>query len=309
MAPIGKFSGVTKTGFSRVDNILTTNIAGIDNTNLVLALPPGTITNTYAFYNFENESTHNTTSNVWEPNPNILILGQDSAEPAWVNGPDTGDEVAGANGINMDTWGHPDSINDSIVGWNSNEGNTSSSPTGPAGGVQFTEDANGANIANSMYLYTETSSPYSSGTTRGPVFLTGFRFYFLMDALSLANVNASDDLILDFWYHALGDDIGDAHIYSRSTPYFNRNALVNDSSHSNCTLLGSLENQASNFSTSTSPYINVEYNLNHLKTNDQQGQVAHIIYFMYHNNNINNNGSGWHGDFAIDNVRITSRAT
>ena len=36
MAPIGKFSGVTKTEFGRVDDILAANIAGIDNINLVL---------------------------------------------------------------------------------------------------------------------------------------------------------------------------------------------------------------------------------------------------------------------------------
>ena len=91
MAPIGKFSGVTKTGFSRVDNILTTNIAGIDDTSLVLE----EIVEAHLNYDFIEDRGWRT---LWRPsnpiqNPNYALnfdttfgISQLAIQSAWVNG-------------------------------------------------------------------------------------------------------------------------------------------------------------------------------------------------------------------------------
>lgn len=324
MAPIGKFSGVTKTSFSKIDNNLVANINKIDNVSLVLGPPPGTITNTYAFYNFELESLHTDVGDAWPPEPGINpILGTDSSVPAWFNGPNNPGEIinnSGANGLNISSWGHPDSNNDTVVGWNSDDEGTPSSGTGPNGGVNFTAEGafNDSGIANSnsTYLYTETSGDHADPTDDyfQPVFVTGFRFANITDTPQSTNynlnINPLDDLVLDFWHHAFGDDMGDLHVYSRSVSSTLQDVLVDSTNHSNSNLLGSLLNPGSNFSSTTSPYINVEFSLNHLKDQEQFGNLFHAIYFVYHNNNSNNNTSlNWHGDFAIDNIRITSRAT
>ena len=299
MAPIGKFSGVTKTSFSKIDNNLVANINKIDNVSLVLGPPPGTITDTWVFYNFELESLHGSTGNAWSPNSSPTIQGTDSSDRAWFNGPNNPGEIingSGVNGLNISSWGHPDSNNDTVVGWNSDDATTISSGTGPTGGVNFNAEGafndSGIATSNSTYLYTETSNPYADPTEEDfqPVFVTGFRFAFITNQIidAVPFLNTSDSFVLDFWYHAFGDDMGDLHVYSKSVGAASQDILVDSPSHSNSVLLGSLLNPSSNFSNSSDPYINVEFSLDHLKDSELFGNGYHAIYFVYHNNNSNN---------------------
>ena len=76
MAPIGKFSGVSKTGFSRLDNVLAANIGGVDNVDLVLTTPPqsGDIVKLFNYYNFRGETTAEShgINDTWRPSSRMF---------------------------------------------------------------------------------------------------------------------------------------------------------------------------------------------------------------------------------------------
>jgi hypothetical protein len=171
MAPIGKFSGVNKTGFSRVDDVLATNIAGIDNTNLVLTTPPqsGDVVKLFNYYNFRGETTaeSHATNSTWRPSsrmfnqkPTHLYTNLDSqAYVVWRNhntptdiyyDPNNGTINPGGALVRLITttsdfssipealqlrFDWINTVDENIKGWGLASGATPSNNTGPSGGA------------------------------------------------------------------------------------------------------------------------------------------------------------------------------
>ena len=170
MAPIAKFSGVSKTGFSRLDNVLAANIGGVDNVDLVLTTPPqsGDIVKLFNYYNFRGETTaeSHATNSTWRPSSrmfnqkaeNLFTDLDTDAYVIWRNhntptdiyyDPDDGTINPGGGLVKLITttgdfssipdalqirFNWIDTVDENIKGWGLASGPTTSGQTGPNGG-------------------------------------------------------------------------------------------------------------------------------------------------------------------------------
>lgn len=250
MAPIGKFSGVTKTKFGRVDNILPANIAGIDNVNLSL----DEFVAAHKQYDFSRERGWRS---AWRPsNPidfplslialnisDVLGVFDFDDQVAWINGKPThvddgGDLIVLNN--NYPTQWNGEALTDWYISYrNTNDGRitpnfqgaTASSKTGPGAGVdpasstgaQSTYTPTSQLGPNSLdldpqtdlprlqrFIYTEASSINDSagsldGTDRS--YVTRLIFGNAAGDGGFMN-DPTNQLQLDFYLHARGDDLG-----------------------------------------------------------------------------------------------------
>ena len=251
MAPIGKFSGVTKTGFSRVDNILTTNIAGIDDTSLVLE----EIVEAHLNYDFIEDRGWRT---LWRPsnpiqNPNYALnfdttfgISQLAIQSAWVNGRplptgDGGDLIV-SNDDAPTTWNNKTIADWSISYRNANDkrtdasgtandfqGATPSSRTGPGAGATSTGvqsshapstqlggddldiDPNFDFIRLNRFLYTEASTVGGVGGSNKS-FVTRLIFCNAAGDGGFMN-DPTNQLQLDFYLHARGVAMGTLQVW------------------------------------------------------------------------------------------------
>lgn len=195
MAPIGKFSGVIKTGFSRLDNVLAANIGGVDNTTLVLGPPPGTIITNHKKYQFNSERG---LRSLWRPSNPIgstetaINLNETAAggqfspfddQSAWVNGipediEEGGDVIFLNSGVQ--TWNNLPIKDWSISFRNANDirdeagqfkGATPSSFTGPGADVNRNINAGEPGTQSTLF-----PSGQQDGNTSGGVFINKFLF-------------------------------------------------------------------------------------------------------------------------------------
>lgn len=245
MAPVGKFSGVAKTSFGKIDNILAANIGGIDNTSLVLE----EIVEIHKSYGFNDDRGFR---EIWRPiNPigdlNTAINLFEAAsggqfdpfnvQPAWVNGipasSDSNGDLSFNFGNAIQTW---DSL--PIRGWSISfrnkddiessttfPGATPSGETGPkaghgAGGVQNSyepaEQLDGNTTDPSpdtgrprvaKFIFTEATGQYSSNTAT-KTFVTRLIFANAAGNGGFMTDPVNNQLQLDFRVHARGTNMG-----------------------------------------------------------------------------------------------------
>ena len=104
-------------------------------------------------------------------------------------------------------------------------------------------------------------------------------------------------------HHAHGSSMGNLYIYGQTSSAGAFSNLVVNPDHNSATLIAEFTDLSSNFSGVNDNFINLAINIDVLKNNELTGtnQIFHMIYFVYQEN------TGYFGDLAIDNVRITER--
>lgn len=309
MAPIGKFSGINKTSFGKIDDILAVNIAGIDNTSL--ALDPGVTV--LKRYTFENETTNGGTgeANGWVPTAESP-LGLPNNTYAWyntlINGLNdnytTNYEFGGAVGTKK------------FIKWNCNSGQTNSSYTGPGTGganntllpTQGDDQQTLTQQANSKYLYAETSN--SSVTDKA------FFCYLLFGNITSQMSDTNNDLKLEFYVHAAsstsnatyGNRIGSLYLRGRSMDaldYAGYGGSPTSSTTFNIggfsgTYLNSFFPNSTSGGDGTDPWYRITLDINDFKEAELADATVfnHVIYFIYTYANL------YYGDLCIDNVSL-----
>ena len=251
MAPIGKFSGVSKTNFGKVDNVLAANIGGIDNINLILG---GEFITAHLTYNFAEDRGWRSP---WRPsnpiqNPNhafniATTIGAAALEDqvAWINGKpfptgDGGDVVVNNEDVPT-TWNSKTIADWSISYRNKNDkrtdapgsgndfqGATPSSRTGPGAGVIGTGAQStyvpGTQLgANDLDPHPFFGTPQlnrflfteASGNPSGNAksFVTRLIFGNAAGSGGFMDDPINNQLQIDFFLHARGVDMGTLQVW------------------------------------------------------------------------------------------------
>ena len=305
MAPIGKFSGVTKTSFGKVDNVLAANIGGIDNVSLALA-PNVTVLRRYDFEN-ETEVLPPTTvtatgiDNFWVPNLETP-LNIPTFTHAWFNdvgfGPNTFYDFGGSIGQKK------------FLGWNLGEGQTPSSYCGPnLGGAvsnilptQADDQERLAQNADSKYIYAETSNS-QFGTDKAHA------CYLVFADLLASMANTNNDLVLEFYVFAStkpdDNELGTLFLRGMNEnssgasnfPLPTSSNTTNFTAYSNTFFIENFPNTNST-TDGTDDWLRITVNINSMKDEEANGNIFHAFYFIYAN------ALGYYGDLCIDNVSI-----
>lgn len=251
MAPIGKFSGVSKTGFSRLDNVLAANIGGVDNVDLVLGPAPGTLVDIHATYTFNFERGWRS---LWRPSNAITVtnaLGFSNQFPneddqcAWVNGVpddiDSGGDVSTTNNNPQTTWNSKEirpwfvSFKNTSPPDTTSTGATLSGGTGPGGGLSTAAEGINDGVQSSYvpasqqgpddldisagrprlsrFIFTENStSNHGDGSYDTIAHVT--RLLFLNPVGSNGFMqDQNNNLILKFFYHTRGSSFGSLEVW------------------------------------------------------------------------------------------------
>ena len=258
MANISTIDGIA---IASVENVDVYAKSAISNINGYAIPTPGA--NVDVEYTFNSQTTQETAGSDWSPSG------------------DAGDWVNGADAVSTTFWGQPEDTNDTVKGWNCGQGGTTSSGTGPNGGV---DTSDGSHNTSERYLYTEASSNQSLKcfVTRMP----GSNFSAVM-------TSTGNDLDLKFWVHAFGTagTLPDLFVYIDTNT---------SSNHGTATLLQTfLGNDLDNDYTGNSSVWKLKtVSLNSYRTVD----AVHYIYFVAQG------GSGFRSDLAIDSVIIDEDA-
>ena len=291
MAPINKINNTLFTGMSGMDGNLIASINKVDNIESPSLIQSGDVLNTIFFYGFKDEIVQTNASSQWDPtaaSPSPPAAAGSPSQLAFYN--------QNVNLAATSNWGHPSAPNATTIGWHCDDNNTTSGNTGPGtGGVSAAEDNNGVQINGSKYIYTETSTP----NTSGKVFVSSLLFSNIETLMS----DTSNALFLDFMHHAHGSSMGNLYIYGQTSSAGSFSNLVVNPDHNSATLIVEFTDLSSNFAGVNDNFINLAINIDVLKNNELTGinQKFHMIYFVYQENN------GFTADLAIDNVRITER--
>ena len=291
MAPIDKFSGTTFTGITTLSGNTLASISEVDDIAAPSLIQSGDVLNTIFFYGFKDEIVQTNASSQWDPtaaSPSPPAAAGSPSQLAFYN--------QNVNLAATSNWGHPSAPNATTIGWHCDDNNTTSGNTGPGtGGVSAAEDNNGVQINGSKYIYTETSTP----NTSGKVFVSSLLFSNIETLMS----DTSNALFLDFMHHAHGSSMGNLYIYGQTSSAGSFSNLVVNPDHNSATLIAEFTDLSSNFAGVNDNFINLAINIDVLKNNELTGinQKFHMIYFVYQENN------GFTADLAIDNVRITER--
>ena len=291
MAPINKINNTLFTGMSGMDGNLIASINKVDNIESPSLIQSGDVLNTIFFYGFKDEIVQPNASSQWDPtaaSPSPPAAAGSPSQLAFYN--------QNVNLAATSNWGHPSAPNATTIGWHCDDNNTTSGNTGPGtGGVSAAEDNNGVQINGSKYIYTETSTP----NTSGKVFVSSLLFSNIETLMS----DTSNALFLDFMHHAHGSSMGNLYIYGQTSSAGSFSNLVVNPDHNSATLIAEFTDLSSNFAGVNDNFINLAINIDVLKNNELTGinQKFHMIYFVYQENN------GFTADLAIDNVRITER--
>ncbi len=292
MAPINKINNILFTGMSGMDGNLIASINKVDNIESPSLIQSGDVLNTIFFYSFKDEQVQTNASSQWDPTAAAPAAPAAAGSPLQLAFYNQGANL-GANS----NWGHPSAPNATTIGWHCDNNNTTSTNTGPGtGGVSEVQDNNnGVQLNGSTYIYTETSTP----NTSGKVFVSSLLFSKVEALMS----DTSNALFLDFMHHAHGSSMGNLYIYGQTSSAGTFSNLVTNPDHNSATLIAEFTDLSSNFSGVNDNFINLAINIDVLKNNELTGtnQIFHMIYFVYQEN------TSYFGDLAIDNVRITER--
>jgi len=227
-------------------------------------------------FNFESETTVESTSSSWSPSSSYL---------EWVNG---------SNAVDGTFWGLIS--NKTVEGWDLGTDTTPSSQTGARGGATEPSGVNSTATSSDNFLYTEASS---SQNTRCFVTRTsGFNFG---DIISYIGNN----LRLEFWVNGYGTQQHDLYVYisTSSTSNDSQATLIETFTHSHSgsnnsgtsTLTKESDSSTYTFVTySGSVWRKVQVDLNDYKDTDN----TYYIYFVAQN------GTGFRADMSIDEIKI-----
>ena len=231
---------------------------------------------TSSTYNFESETTVESTSSQWTPSVSYNT---------WVNG---------SSAVNGTYWGL--TTNKTVTGWDLGTDTTPSSQTGPNGGATEPSGNISTAAASDNFLYTEASSSQNTRcfVVRTPSFQFG-------DIISYIGNN----LKLEFWVHGYGAHQHDLFVYisTNSTSNNSDATLLETFTHSHSgsynngtsTLTKSSDSSTYTFvSYSSSVWRKVEVDLNSYKDDDN----TYYLYFVAQN------GTSFRADFAIDEIKI-----
>ena len=231
--------------------------------------PPGLFSQTYQF---EDQTTQESSNAVWAP--------VNASHNRWENGVTA---VTDAEPSNTGTnWGK--TATKQVKGWNLGQDTTTSSNTGPNGGVNPADGSHDTSSDGDRYLYCETST--GTGGVGGSLAATARTYVTRMPGFNFSTemLNTGADLNLKFWLHAFGNQIGDLFIYIDT----------NDASnHSTATLIQSYTT-FSGFTANSSVWQQQTVSLNSYRGVD----AIHYIYFVYEG------ATGFRGDLAIDGVQL-----
>lgn len=252
-----KLNTIISGSVAKLDTVVGNTIAKFNSIIFTGATPPTPSLYSSTLWDFEDQTTQEGASSAWSP----TLTHSD-----W---------VTGTSAVSTTYWGQPSGTTDTVRGWHLGFGTTTSGNTGPSGGYNG-DGSGGHNTSNGRYMYTETSSPNTSGkcfVSRTP----GINYSTNMD-------DTSNNLDLKFWLHAYGSDMGDLYIYIDD---------ATSSNHTNATLLQSYTS-FTGFTANDSAWQEQTISLNSYRSLNN----TYYIYFIYQNN------TSFRGDLCIDNVQF-----
>jgi len=263
-----KVNSVISGSIVRLDTVAGNTIAKFNGLILVGATPAGLFSKQYQF---EDQTTQESQNSLWSPS---------NTAADWVNGVSA---VTDAEASNAGTnWGK--TATKQVRGWNCGQDSTSSSNTGPNGGVNTSDGSHDTSSDGDRYIYCEaTTGTGGSGlsiTAANRTWVTRMPGFNFSDEM----LSTSNDLNLKFWLHAFGSNIGDLFIY------IDTNASSN---HSTATLIQSYTS-FSGFTANSSVWQQQTVSLNSYRTVD----ATHYIYFVMEG------ATGFRSDLAIDAVEL-----
>jgi len=252
----------------RLDTVVGNTIAKVNGLFFTGAALPEAINITHQF---EDQTTAEQQNTIWSPS---------NTAADWVNGVSA---VTDAEPSNTGTnWGK--TATKQVRGWNCGQDATTSSSTGPNGGVNPADGTHDTSSDGDRYIYCEATT--GTGGVGGSLTANNRTWVTRMPGInfSTAMANTSIDLNLKFWLHAFGSNIGDLFIY------IDTNAASN---HSTATLIQSYTS-FSGFNANSDDWQQQTVSLNSYRTVD----ATHYIYFVYEG------ATGFRADLAIDAVQI-----
>ena len=341
MAPIGKISGVAKTGFSKVDNVLAANIGGVDNTSLVLGPAPGTFVTRHAMYNFNLERG---LRSPWRPSNALTVtnaLGYfdeyGSDQCAWINGvPDNtsnGGDLSTTNSTPTTTWNskeiRPWWISFKNVGDSATGGATTSNNTGPGGGlstvlseaavgIQSTHvpdspqngdstDNQGGKPRLSRFIFTENSTGnHGNGSYSTIAHVTRLLFINPVGSNGFMQ-DQNNDLELRFFYHARGNGFGSLQVWGGTNNSIVGAVNANDFYLNNISSpqFGGKLYDSGDLDDLPQPSITSNYTQVNVSLSDMKNaQINNSnqkVHCLYF---VHQGMSNWDSDLAIDDVQI-----
>ena len=263
-----KVNSIISGSIAKLDTVVGNTIAKFNGLTLVGATPAGLFSK---LYQFENQTTQESSNAIWSPSG-------DASD--WVNGVSTTSDAEPSNtGTN---WGK--TATKQVKGWNLGQDTTTSSNTGPNGGVNVSDGSHVTDSSGENYIYCEAST--GTGGTGSSVTAANRTYVTRMPGFNFSNemLSTSKDLNLKFWLHAFGSNMGDLFIY------IDTNAASN---HSNATLIQSYTS-FSGFTATSSDWQQQTISLNSYRTVDD----IHYIYFVMEG------ATGFRADLAIDAVEL-----
>lgn len=263
-----KVNSIISGSIAKLDTVVGNTIAKFNGLILAGAAPAGLFSKQYQF---EDQTTQESQNNIWVPS---------NTAADWVNGVSA---VTDAEASNAGTnWGK--TATKQVRGWNCGQDSTSSSNTGPNGGVNTSDGSHDTSSDGDRYIYCEaTTGTGGSGlsvTAANRTWVTRMPGFNFSDEM----LSTSNDLNLKFWLHAFGSNMGDLFIY------IDTNASSN---HSTATLIQSYTS-FSGFTANSSVWQQQTVSLNSYRTVD----AIHYIYFVMEG------ATGFRSDLAIDAVEL-----
>ena len=342
MAPVGKFSGVSKTLLGKVNDTAAANVGEINDSDLSVGAQSGDIVKVIQFYDFNNETTatqHYPGGN-WTPSTTLQNNWRNQGNPPSTYYDDGITSNSAAYMIRLlmnfppavsNRFTQPSDLLGKVVGWSSTNTTTptngfSIESTGPSGGATTPYVNNppstppngnvnsGSAVNGNQYIYTEGTS-YGSG---GDVFVTALNITNLVDSMDSGN----NDAKLKFMTHGYSNDdqIGDLGVFLKSST--NRtlsNVVVNSGTG---VTLGRVETYprmsgddgtvelafypssdlSSDQPNQSSNYSERVIDLGNIITTEKAPATEDQVHHWIFF--VYGNHSGYFGDFAIDNVRV-----
>ena len=272
---INSINGVLFEEISKFNNTNVLDLDSINGVNILDSGPPAP-SFTSTTFSFEDQTVVESTGAQWSPS---------LTHADWANG---------SSAVNGTYWGL--TTNKTVTGWDLAQDTTPSNDTGPQGGATEPSGTPSTTAGSDKYMYTEATSNQNllCFVARTP----GYNFTTEM-------ASTSNNLTLEFWVNAYGDQMADLYVYIDDAATSNHtNATLIDyfiASHSG-TQNGGTTTLTQNSNSATYDFVTyagavwskVTLSLNSYKnTNADQ-----YIYF------IAQNGTGFKADMGIDLVKI-----
>ena len=342
MAPVGKFSGVSKTLFGKVNDTAAANVGEINDSDLSVGAQSGDIVKVIQFYDFNNETLANQhyPGGNWEPSTALQNNWRNQGNPPSNYYDDGITNNSTAYMIRLlatfppavaNRFTEPSNTLTKVVGWGSTNTTTSTNnftnnSTGPVGGATIPYVNNppstppngnvnsGSAVDGNQYIYTETTS-YGSG---GDVFVTALNITNLVDSMNSGN----NDAKLKFMTHGYtsNNELGDLGVFLKSSTNRTISNEVTDAGSGN--ILGRVEtfprmsgddgtvelafypssDLSSDQPNQSSNYSERVIDLGTIITTEKAPATEDQVHHWIFF--VYGNHGGYFGDFAIDNVRV-----